>query len=393
MASVIAAVTGCTKQESLTDVSGPLHLETLLKRFDLSLDESLGAASFGTFAGYRNYLGATDAEKAIVQQALKDMGFKSLRNHTATIAQEKGRGIVASNQTESRPWYQNEDIQSFTSLLNEYGLIAMQNYLIKINAAGTYVYVAANSSRTDAKALQALLQGEPLAGKVFAYTTQDDVTYMLEEQGLGQQGITQNSIFCWGRSGARGDSWEPAVYFLDATWPASTISFVANEQYGLPTSNSRVSVKMEYLKLGVFFQLVLKGKYDREDGSIGINGDNVFTGSTPWGVGEGRWYIVFTEKHQGKCKKDNEVFNSGTLAPPLNNENKTRRVFWESDNGLHKYQIQSTLYLWCHRAWRGLETEMRHYVEPSQFFAISNYRMVASTEIYNHDVFTFKDNY
>lgn len=89
------------------------------------------------------------------------------------------------------------------------------------------------------------------------------------------------------------------------------------------------------------------------------------------------------------------IFNTGSIAPPLNNENKTRRVFWESDNGLHKYHLQATLYLYMKAGWLGRETETRHYTDQSLFFNIGTPRMVASTEIHPNatEVFKISSNY
>lgn len=301
------------------------------------------------------------------------------------------------NNWEGQPeklWFEDEDLINFTRILNPDGIFSVNDYYFKISEDANFVYISTKSSIVSDKSIYSLLNEEiETQGKVFKVSTSFDIIDMLEEAGLPDSGIEQQSIFCWGRGGADGDRIEPAVYFLDETWPASIISFSANNPYGEPSSNSRVSVKLEYIRLGVFFQLVLKGKYDREDGGVNINGDNIFGGTSAWGTGEGNWNITFSEKHQGKCRRDNEVFNSGTISPPLNNENKARRVFWERDNGLHKYQLIATLNLNLKRAWRGIETETYHYVSSNEFFSIPTPRMVNSTEIFNFQTFQISDNY
>ncbi|WP_416440475.1 hypothetical protein [Phnomibacter sp. MR] len=369
--------------------------EDLLLSNGVNVDDSLHLLSFKSFNHYRNYLGQSHTDKSQLLKKVQETGFKSLFNNPEKLQAESNNTIRPSNIHSTVEWYKNVDIQVFTQLLNEDGIVVIGNYFFKVNKEGTQVLVARLSDKNDAKAMAALLNGETLKGKVYSFSSEYDVTYLVEEAGLTDNPFAQNSILCWGRSGAASTVEEPAVYFLDETWPGSTISFVANEQNGLPTSNSRVSVKFEYVKLGVFFQLALKGKYDREDGGIGVNGDNIFGGSSPWGTGEGRWRIDFTEKHQGKCRKQNEEFNSGSIQPPLNDENKTRRVFWESDNGLHKYQLQATLHLYMKAGWLGRETEARHYTDQSLFFYIGNPRMVASTEIHPNatNVFKISSNY
>ena len=320
--------------------------------------------------------------------------FQSLYDEVISVSTED---ITLSNTTdvsEEKHWYQNEDVINFSRILNVDGIFSTGEYCFKVDNAGKYIYVALRNSIVGNKKLYNDLKNEiETHGEIYKFSTDYDVLDMLEEVGLPTGDAQTQSILCWHRGGAVSKNFQPAVYFLDETWTSSIISFSANNPYGDPSSNSRVSVKLEYLKLGVFFQLVLKGKYDREDGGVNINGDNIFGGSSTWGTGEGNWNITFTEKHQGKCRRDNEVFNSGTIYPPLNDENKTRRVFWESENGLHKYKITATLNLNCKRAWRGLETETYHYISINEFFTIPAPRLVNSTEIFNFQPFEISDNY
>lgn len=296
----------CSKQEIS---SFQPNEQDVLKKYGISVDKQSKTIAFRSFTNYRDFLNATEDEKRNVHETIKRIGFISLYQNPIKLDAETSNSIAQSNITSGVEWYKNKDISTFTQLLNENGVIAIGEYLFKVNKYGSQVYVARLTDVNDAKTMTSLTNGETLKGKVYSFSSEYDVTYLVEEAGLSDNPFAQNSIFCWGRSGAASNVEEPAVYFLDETWPNSTLSLVANEQYGLPTSNTRISVKFEYVKLGVFFQLALKGKYDREDGGVNINGDNIFGGSSAWGTGEGRWRIDFTEKHQGKCRKENEVFN------------------------------------------------------------------------------------
>lgn len=349
---------------------------------------------FKSFSDYRTYL-ATD-EKEVFFDSLAALRFRSLFDNIKNGYYKRKIVQTNTNLPYHDNWFENEDLSNLTKILNTDGIFSVDDYSFKIDDWGKFIYVARNKSIKTNKSIYFNLKGEiETKGEVYKFRTDYDILDMLEEAGLPIDGIEQQSIFCWNRGGADGGLAEPAIYFLDETWPASVISFSTNNPYGEPSSNSRVSVKLEYIRLAVFFQLSLKGKYDREDGSVAINGDPIFGGTTPWGTGEGNWNITFTEKHQGKCRKNKEEFHTGTISPPLNNENKARRVFWESDNGLHKYKLTATLNLNLKRAFRYLENESYHFLNnPSvEFFSIPTPRMVNSTEIFNFQPFEISDNY
>ena len=387
----IIMISSCSKSnlsnlQNNESISPQMYLTSL----GIELDSNHQTIHFQKIEDYRKYI-ALEAKDS-VYKSLDALKFISLNRLSALVESGADKTIQQSSADVSKPWYKNENAIAISSIANTDGIFIIGDYAMKIDDEGQFIYVTNAGKLQNLKIYQSLKMLNAIDHEIFRYPTNFDILDMIEEIGIGNQ-TTQNSILCWGRSGADNSHLEPAVYFLDETWPASVISYSANNPYGDPSSNSRISVKLEYLKLGVYFTLALKGKYDREDGSIGPSGDNIFGGTPSWGTGESRWNIQYIEKHQGKCKKENEVFNSGTLAPPLNNENKTRRVFWESDNGLHKYQLSATLNLFLKRAWRGLETETYHYVEPNQFFSISEPRMVNSTEIFNFQVFEISSNY
>jgi hypothetical protein len=359
--------------------------------FSFQYNRSTKIVEFPNFSDYRNYL-ASEYKQSIFD-SLSLFQFQSLYDEVKSGSAEELTPFNTTDVPKEKYWYQNEDVINFSRILNVDGIFGIGAYCFKVDNPGKFIYVARKNSIVGNKKMYNDLKNEiETNGEIYKFSTDYDVLDMLEEVGLPTGDAQTQSILCWHRGAAKSINFQPAVYFLDETWPASVISFSAND-LNLPSSNSRVSVKLEYLRLGVFFQLVLKGKYDREDGSVDINGDPIFGGSSPWGTGEGNWNITFTEKHQGKCRKDNEVFNSGTIYPPLNNENKTRRVFWESDNGLHKYKLTATLNLYCKRAWRGLETERYHAVSINEFFTNSTPGMVNSTQIYNFQPFEISDNY
>lgn len=136
---------------------------------------------------------------------------------------------------------------------------------------------------------------------------------------------------------------------------------------------------------------MLKGKY--QYAYISNGGGRIWTADVPFSHGEKQWNIVFTEKHQGKCNNQNEVFNSGTLTPPLNNRNKTRRVFWERANGLHKYEIIANLNMNTKTAWRGPKTAKSVTVSPNNVFNSPTLRLVNSLEIHPFTSYFIRDNY
>jgi len=237
--------------------------------------------------------------------------------------------------------------------------------------------------------VDAVIDEVNIPNRVFKYPTEYDIVDMLEEEGV-DNGAEQHGFLCWKRGGAGPRNFTPAIYFLDETWEPSRLTTQANHSEGT-NSNTRIALRLQYFRLGVFFHLVLKAKYQYM--FITGGGTRSWTSDVNQGNGENRWSLVFTEKHQGKCKNQNEVFNTGTITPPLNERNKTRRIFWERSNGLHKYQISATLNLFTKSAWRGEKTSQPITVSPNQVLSFAVPRQVNSLEMFDFNPFVISSNY
>lgn len=384
MCVAVCTMYGCTKTD-LTDskTKSPKSLAEL----GLKIENQI--LHFSDFPAYRKFLDLT--EKQSVFRQLDEAGFRSLYTNPSP-AQKTSLVTISQNVAgiEEPRWFENRDLETLHRITGRDRIIIIDSFAFRIADNGDYVFVCNKKDLIDKRVYDAIVGEDIIPKKVLRVPTEYDVTYMLEEIGMPHDQIRQNSIFCWSRGGAASGRDEPAVYFLDETWPASQFTNAANAPQ--PTSNTRLSVKLEYIKLGVFFQLYVKGKYQREDGTVGINGDNLFSNKN-WGTGEGRWNITFQAKWQGRCRREQETFSNGTITPPLNNENKTRRVFWERDNALHRYDLYVEANLFTKRGWIGIETETFHSVPMNSLFAIPTPRMVNNTEINASAPFRIADNY
>lgn len=368
-----------------------------------SIDSLYGMVVFKSFEDYHKYWDCE--EKEIVHENMKKAKFVSLFESLPNLIQTytpTNRPVLTNFEAavEDLPWFFQEDLSNFTQILNPQGLITIDQYTIRIDDEGEHAYISEyidlptlvyqNEIGGFAPVYEALINDVNMQNHVYKYSTDYDIVDMLEENGINN-GAELMSLFCWKRKGASRRNETPAVYFLDETWQGSVLTTQANIGDEGTHSNTRIALRLQYWRLGVFFQLMLKAKYQYM--TYTSNGTRKWKSDVAHDFGEDQWSLVFTEKHQGKCKNENEVFNNGTLAPPLNERNKTRRVFWERANGLNKYQISATLNLHTKFAWRGRKTAQAITVNPNHVFNIPNARLVNSLEIHDFTPFSIQSNY
>ncbi len=141
---------------------------------------------------------------------------------------------------------------------------------MKVDDAGEHVYISEygdlpilayqNNTGGPAPVYNALIDDVNLQNYVYKYPTEYDIVDMLEEDGLNN-GAELLGFMCWKRGGAKSDTRTPAVYFLDETVPGSIITTQANSGEEGTHANTRMGLRLQYLRLGIFFQLMLKAKY------------------------------------------------------------------------------------------------------------------------------------
>jgi hypothetical protein len=370
------------------------------KDINWHIDSVYKMVVFKSFEDYHKYWDCY--EKEVVHAAMKKAKFVSLYEALPQIIHRYSpQNNLIQNQIEEEklPWIFNEDLSNFTQILNPNGLLTIDQYTIRVDDEGEHVFISEYSNlpnyvyRDDVggttPVVDAIIDEVNVQNHVFKYPTDYDIVDMLEEVGINN-GYELHGFLCWKRGGAVGSNVTPAIYFLDETWQASVLTTQTNNSQGT-NSNTRLGLRLQYMRLGVFFQLMLKGKYQYL--YITGGGGRAWTSDVPESHGETEWNITFNEKHQGKCKNENEVFNNGTITPPLNNRNKTRRVFWERANGLHKYEIVARLNIYTKSAWRGQKTSKSTTVSPNNVFNSATPRLVSSLEIHPFTSFFIRDKY
>ncbi len=378
----------------------PPQIGVSAKDINWSIDSLYGMVVFKSFEDYHKYWDCY--EKEIVHESMKKAKFVSLHDRLPKLRQTYNPpnrpSLTNFEEQDELPWFFQEDLSNFTQILNPQGLLTIDQYTIRVDDFGEHVFISeyidlptlVYQDGGTAPVYQALINDINVQNHVYKYPTDYDIVDMLEENGINN-GAELMSLFCWKRGGAKVRTETPAVYFLDETVPGSIITTQANSGEEGTHANTRMALRLQYLRLGVFFQLMLKAKY--QEVGYTSSGNINWKSDVAHDRGENRWNLVYTEKHQGKCKNENEIFNSGTLTPPLNERNKTRRVFWERANGLHKYQISATLNLYTKTAWRGRKTSSAISVQPNHVFDVPNARMVNSMEIFDFTPFFIQYNY
>lgn len=395
-------ISSCTKHKhDLNIEERSTNLEIPAEDIKWHVDTVFKMIVFNTTDDYRKYWQCNQKEK--IHEEMNKSKFVSLFKALPKLKKDYEHrnpiGFTQFEATTTLPWFFDEDLVNLTQILNPDGLITIDQYTLRIDDQGDFVYISnytdlPNSiDRPDLGApglvVDAIIDEISIANRVFKYPTDYDIIDMLDEVGI-DNGYEQHGFLCWKRGGAQGWNETPAVYFLDETWAPSTLTTQANHSEGT-NSNTRIALRLQYLRLGVFFHLVLKAKYQYM--YISSGGTRIWKSDVNQNNGENRWSLVFNEKHQGKCKNQNEVFNSGTIIPPLNERNKTRRIFWERANGLHKYQISATLNLFTKSAWRGEKTSQSITVQPNHILILASPRQVNSLEIHNFTPFLISSNY
>ena len=142
------------------------------------------------------------------------------------------------------------------------------------------------------------------------------------------------------------------------------------------TSNTRLKVKLQYFRGGIFFTLFVISKHQRETGT-NINGDPIFH-TTNWNpdLGSQDWSTTYNAVWRGRCRNQSEIREQGIIRPSINGrDNEARRVLWESDNALNYYLLEAESNISTKQIWKGETSEVYHctltqyvYVSPTERF-------------------------
>jgi hypothetical protein len=253
-----------------------------------------------------------------------------------------------------------EDLEDFLILLNEDGILSIGDYAFKIDFTNERVYTLPVSLLNNEIKYNNLKNGIYTDVEIGVFDFDDNVLDAIEEGITTTENLTDETLrfFCWHRRGAQGKSYKRAYYFKDPVWLESTIGLCANATHGL-TSNTRLKVKLEYFRAGIYFTLFLKSKHQRET-ATNVNGDPYFH-TTPWdySLGTQDWETNYKVAYRGKCRNQPHRSETGKIRPSLNgNSNKARRVFWESDNGLNYYALETNSTIHTMTIWKGEASEI-----------------------------------
>jgi hypothetical protein len=337
-----------------------------------------GALVFQNKSEYESLVLSTDVDKARFYNDISGLsGFYSL-----------GRAIMDGRNSSSIPDSVVEDVDFVLNVFNNEAVVGIGDYFYKIIYDREIVYVL-HKNKANLYFNDLLTGNVTIENEMGYFNLESDAIEFTEAGYKTEPSLEGNDerIFCWHRGAAKNDHMKPAIYFLDeSNLEYSTFTFCVNgAAQGVVSANTRLLVKLRYLRLGIYFTLYAKGKLQRED-NVAVNGDPVWN-TKDWGTGEGRWQLNYKAKYKGKCRNENEVNQEGTLAPPLNDKNKTGKVFWEKMHGLNYYCLEVTADLFTKRAFIGPGNETYFCTEPQYALALSAPRMVRSTEIYSYQAF------
>ena len=325
---------------------------------------------------YELLISSDEANKTnFIEKHKRDLGFNSLYQ---SILQKNNQSSIADTIL--------EDMDLIKSILNYQGVLKIGSYIYKIAYDKKKVFVM-HENNYPAK-YDYLLNG--IIGEetgIKAYSTENDVIEMVENGFLNEAEYTSTErwkFLCWSRSGATADNNTNGFYFNDNSAP--DFSVFANchnvQTFGKPSTNTRLKLDLEYVKIGVFFTLFIKGKIQRENDNVNIEGDLVWR-TCDKGEGESNWNIDYKVFYRGKCKGDQEVSETNVIRPFLNNENKARKVFWERTTGLNYYCLSATCNIFTDKIYRWNASETLYCVtDIRHILTLSTPRLVNTIEVH-----------
>ncbi len=338
---------------------------------------------------YETLVNSDETSKiSFIESYKKNVQFPSLFN-----------AIINKNNQSSIPEVELDDIDLIKTILNYQGIVKIGKYFYKIAFTNEKVFVMHEDNYPNG--LNDLIAGTVGAtSQIKEYSLDQDVISMVENGFLNESEYNDENgrFFCWSRSAATSKKHLNAIYFRDnSALKFSTFAECHNSQtFGKHSTNTRLKIELEYLRLGIYFTFYIKGKIQREDGTVDVNGDPVWR-TCEWGTGESNWNINYNVFYRGKCRNDNEITESNTILPHINYENKARKVFWERITGLNYYCLSATANIFTDRAYQGPAGEAA--------FCVDNYnrdilaiptppgpRVVNSFEIYPNLKYSIRSN-
>lgn len=349
----------------------------LLTRISLISQETYRISNEGILCfnkvSYENLINSSDDEKiAFINNIKSNSTFPSLF-----------KAVENNSNNSTIPNDVLEGLDLIKCLLNSQGVIKIDAHYYKMLFNEEKVYVLHES--LFSQSYNDLVNGVVTSTNgVKQYSMEQDVLELVENNILPNQEASDDNtrLFCWSRSAATSKRYETAIYFRDhSDLEYSTFAQCINVT-GEPSTNTRLKVELEYLRLGIYFTMYIKGKIQREDGKHVINGDPLWR-TADWGVGESRWSINYKVIYRGKCRNDNEVTEVNTIVPSRNDENKAGKVFWDRTTGLNYYCLNATANIYTNRAYHAQANESRFCIEnfATQALIITNPRMINSLEL------------
>lgn len=324
--------------------------------------------------------------------------YTSLQNHSGFTS--LNQSIAVNDNHSSIPDSVIEDVDFLGNILNNQGVVKIGTYFYKIDftndkvfvlhqdKAGLYFNDLLNGNVTTANELGSFdLESEAIELTELGYKT--------EPSGDIRE-ADRLRIFCWGRHAAKGNSPEWGLYFLDESRPDFSVFERCINVYGssTPSTNTRLNIKLTYLRLGIYFTLYVKGKMQHETGNLIVNGDAIWETASADDA-ETRWAIAYKTVYKGKCRGDEEIRDEATLYPPTatsSDKNKVEKIFWRKSTGLTYYCMRVESALFLKKASIGPADEQNYCFERPQIFVIPTPRTVHSTEIYPNRVFKIDSN-
>jgi hypothetical protein len=351
-----------------------------------------GALCFESSTMYENFLGLKEDDKIKFYDKLNNLeGFTSLK-----------KAILENNNNSSIPVDIIEDIELIQNLINQQGVIKIGKFFYKIDYNSQKVF-----SIDEAKAeshFEDFLSGNITEENGIGSFDINDNVIDLVENGFKRSFSQEEEIpnegerfrICWRGSRARNNNFKTATYFYDESSPDfSVFTKCTNNVAEGPSTNTRLKIKMQYLSLGIYHIYYIKGKLQRQFSSglfvcPGINSDELWC-TVDQETGETRWNLNYTVKFKGRCRGHNEENETNTLRPPMNRENKTRKVFWERSRGLAYYCLSSDADLFTRSAFTGPGNHQRFCTDGGPGYISTTPRMINTKEIFNGQRFQIQD--
>lgn len=319
IAAVIAL--GCTAFFSCTRDNRPDPAPAPAALTAPALTARHGILAFASADDYETILALPAGQKQAVLAAVPPGSYRRMGPVPAATARTLG--------TNEGP----AELPSFLqSILNAEGIVQIGAYLYKLDFGGRRVYVLParlNDAAGTKENYRALAKGDRSHPGIGAFSMDEDVLRYTEagiesEEQDNLTGAKTAGLFCWKKSGADKKTSKSKFEFVD----------VNNQD---PTYKKNfVDWEISYEKYGIYFSLSAKLKIKKNTSSSGIDDCEGFIDDEA----TREYSMDFSCRFEGKCNNEYEQFRSGTDFGPLSGENKIVRNFWESGNGLHRYDLK-----------------------------------------------------